>query len=56
VSILIVEQNARACLAISHRGYVLEQGSIALTGTGADLLHDERVIELYLGSMHTKRD
>lgn len=54
VGILIVEQNARACLAVSHRGYVLDQGSIALTGTGADLLTDERVIELYLGSMHAK--
>jgi ABC-type branched-subunit amino acid transport system ATPase component len=51
VSVLIVEQNARQCLAISHRGYVLEQGRVALTGSGADLLADPRVIELYLGSM-----
>lgn len=54
VGVFIVEQNARACLAVSHRGYVLDQGSIALTGTGSDLLTDERVIELYLGSMHSK--
>jgi branched-chain amino acid transport system ATP-binding protein len=55
VSILIVEQNARDCLAISHRGYVLEQGAVALTGTGTALLHDDRVIELYLGAMNAKR-
>ncbi|HLT10746.1 MAG TPA: ATP-binding cassette domain-containing protein [Micromonosporaceae bacterium] len=54
VSVLIVEQNARQCLAISHRGYVLEQGRVALTGTGADLLADPRVVELYLGSTHQR--
>jgi branched-chain amino acid transport system ATP-binding protein len=52
VSVLIVEQNARQCLRISDRGYVLEQGRVALTGTGADLLSDARVVELYLGSLH----
>ncbi len=55
VSILIVEQNARECLAMSHRGYVLEQGKVALSGSGQSLLADERVIELYLGAMKTKR-
>ncbi len=54
VAILIVEQNARDCLAISHRGYVLEQGRVALTGTGHELLHDDRVIELYLGALRTR--
>ncbi|GAA2007861.1 ATP-binding cassette domain-containing protein [Microbacterium ulmi] len=54
VAVLIVEQNARDCLAISHRGYVLEQGRVALTGTGHDLLHDDRVIELYLGALRTR--
>ncbi|HRP99367.1 MAG TPA: ABC transporter ATP-binding protein [Terrimesophilobacter sp.] len=53
VGILLVEQNARECLSISHRGLVLEQGSVALSGTGRELLHDERVIELYLGAMRS---
>lgn len=53
VSVFIVEQNARRCLAVSDRGYVLEQGNVALTGTGQRLLHDDRVVELYLGAMKT---
>ncbi len=56
IGVFIVEQNARECLAISDRAYVLEQGRIALTGTGRDLLHDERVIDLYLGSLRTRND
>ncbi len=51
VSIVMVEQNARRCLQICHRGYVLDQGRNAYTGTGAELLHDPRVIELYLGTL-----
>ena len=51
VSILMVEQNARRALAISDRGYVLDQGSNAYTGTGPELLHDEKVAELYLGGL-----
>ncbi|HET8599353.1 MAG TPA: ABC transporter ATP-binding protein [Segeticoccus sp.] len=51
VSILMVEQNARRCLEICHRGYVLDQGRDAYTGTGAALLHDPKVIELYLGTL-----
>jgi branched-chain amino acid transport system ATP-binding protein len=51
VSILMVEQNARNCLEISHRGYVLDQGRDAYTGTGSDLLGDPKVIELYLGTL-----
>jgi branched-chain amino acid transport system ATP-binding protein len=51
VSILMVEQNARSCLEISHRGYVLDQGKDAYTGTGRDLLTDPKVIELYLGTL-----
>ena len=51
VSIIMVEQNARRCLQISHRGYVLDQGRNAYTGTGAQLLHDPKVIELYLGTL-----
>jgi branched-chain amino acid transport system ATP-binding protein len=51
VAVLMVEQNARRCLAIAHRGYVLDQGKDAVTGTGEHLLHDPTVIELYLGRL-----
>jgi branched-chain amino acid transport system ATP-binding protein len=51
VSILMVEQNARSCLEIADRGYVLDQGRDAYTGTGHDLLNDPKVIELYLGTL-----
>jgi ABC-type branched-subunit amino acid transport system ATPase component len=49
VSILLVEQNARKALSISHRGYVLELGRNRLTGTGSQLLHSDEVQRLYLG-------
>ena len=51
VSIVMVEQNARRALQICHRGYVLDQGANAYTGTGDALLHDPKVIELYLGTL-----
>ena len=51
VSIVMVEQNARRCLQICHRGYVLDQGRNAYTDTGLDLLNDPKVIELYLGTL-----
>jgi len=51
VSIVMVEQNARRCLQICHRAYVLDQGRNAYTGTGQQLLHDPKVIELYLGTL-----
>ncbi len=51
VSIIMVEQNARRCLQICHRGYVLDQGKSAYTGTGDRLLQDPKVIELYLGTL-----
>lgn len=51
VAVLMVEQNAHHCLRISHRGYVLDQGRNAYTGTGAELLGDPKVIELYLGTL-----
>jgi branched-chain amino acid transport system ATP-binding protein len=51
VSVLMVEQNARRCLQIAHRGYVLDQGRDAYTGTGSALLADPKVVELYLGSL-----
>jgi branched-chain amino acid transport system ATP-binding protein len=51
VSIVMVEQNASRCLQICDRGYVLDQGANAYTGTGADLLKDPKVVELYLGTL-----
>ena len=51
VSIIMVEQNARRCLQICDRAYVLDQGTNAYTGTGEALLHDPKVVELYLGSL-----
>ncbi|MFI2610105.1 ABC transporter ATP-binding protein [Kitasatospora sp. NPDC018619] len=48
-TILLVEQNAQAALSLSDRGYVMETGRIVLSGTGADLLHDESVRKAYLG-------
>ncbi len=49
VAILMVEQNARRALAMSDRGYVLEMGRNRFTGSGEELLHDPKVIDLYLG-------
>jgi branched-chain amino acid transport system ATP-binding protein len=54
VSIVMVEQNARRCLEIAHRGYVLDQGHDAYTGPGEQLLEDPHVIELYLGTITAK--
>lgn len=51
VSIIMVEQNARRCLQICDRGYVLDQGRNAYTDTGEALLRDPKVIELYLGTL-----
>ncbi len=51
VSIVMVEQNARRCLQIAHRAYVLDQGANAHTGTGHELLEDPKVVELYLGTL-----
>ena len=51
VTTIMVEQNARRCLQICDRGYVLDQGRDAYTGTGRELLHDQRVTELYLGTL-----
>ena len=49
VTVLLVEQNANAALRMSDRAYVLETGNVALSGTGAELLRDERVRAAYLG-------
>ncbi len=51
VSVIMVEQNARRCLQIVDRGYVLDQGRNAYTGTGRSLANDPKVIELYLGTL-----
>ena len=49
VTILLIEQNAFGALSIADRGYVLENGRITLSGTGQELLHNEKVYESYLG-------
>ena len=49
VSVLLVEQNSRMALRISQRAYALATGTVALSGTSAGLLNDERVKALYLG-------
>ena len=51
VSLIMVEQNARRCLEICDRGYVLDQGTNAYTGTGRELLDDTKVVSLYLGTL-----
>ena len=55
ISIVMVEQNATTCLQICDRGYVLDQGKNAYTGTGEELLEDPKVIELYLGTLAKQR-
>ena len=50
VSILLIEQNARAALEVADHGYVLETGAIALHGPASQLAGDPRVIETYLGA------
>ena len=49
ITVLLVEQNARAALRLSHRGYVLENGIIRSSGTGEELLGNEEVRKAYLG-------
>lgn len=51
VTVIMVEQNASRCLQIVDRGYVLDQGRNAYTGTGKSLANDPKVIELYLGTL-----
>jgi branched-chain amino acid transport system ATP-binding protein len=50
-TILLVEQNARAALRLASRSYVLETGVVTLSGSGAELLDDERVRKTYLGEV-----
>ena len=56
VTILLVEQNARAALEVADHGYVLEMGDIALQGPASDLAKDPRVIDTYLGAARKKAD
>ncbi len=51
IAILMVEQNARRCLQVSNRAYVLDQGKNAYTGSGKELLSDPNVVKLYLGTL-----
>ena len=48
-TILLVEQNVFHSLRLSHRGYVLENGSIVLSGAGQDLLKNQHIRQSYLG-------
>ncbi|WP_417554508.1 ABC transporter ATP-binding protein [Microbacterium sp.] len=56
VTTIMVEQNARRCLQICDRGYVLDQGRDAYEGTGRELLNDPKVIGLYLGTLGQDED
>jgi branched-chain amino acid transport system ATP-binding protein len=49
VSVLLVEQNARAALQVADRAFVLEMGAVALSGEAQELMHDRRIIDTYLG-------
>ncbi len=49
VSVLLVEQNSRMALRISHRAYAMTTGSVAISGKSADLLEDDRIRAAYLG-------
>ncbi len=54
VTIVLVEQNARAALAVADHGYVLEMGGVSLHGAATDLAQDARVIDTYLGAARAK--
>lgn len=49
LTVLLVEQNARAALRLSNRAFVVEDGRTTITGSGSELLHDERIASAYLG-------
>jgi branched-chain amino acid transport system ATP-binding protein len=56
VSILLVEQNARAALEVADYGYVLETGDLVLQGPASELAVDPRVIETYLGAQRAEAE
>jgi branched-chain amino acid transport system ATP-binding protein len=49
-TVLLVEQNARMALAITHRAYVIETGRIVASGTGEELAKSDEIIKAYLGN------
>jgi branched-chain amino acid transport system ATP-binding protein len=49
LTVLLVEQNVAVSLRLSSRAYVLENGRVVMSGSGAELLHDDRVRQAYLG-------
>jgi branched-chain amino acid transport system ATP-binding protein len=51
ITVLFVEQNARAALKLANYGYALETGTISLEGPSGDLLHEQRVRHAYLGEV-----
>lgn len=55
VTVVMVEQNARRCLQICDRGYVLDQGRNAYTAPGSQLIEDPKVVALYLGTLARAR-
>ena len=54
VTIVLIEQNARAALAVADHGYVLEMGEVSVQGPAAELAQDPRVIDTYLGKAQSK--
>ena len=49
ITVLLIEQNANMALQVAHSAYVLETGNITMSGSGAELLADNRIREAYLG-------
>jgi branched-chain amino acid transport system ATP-binding protein len=54
MTILVVEQNARAALELADRAYVMESGQVVMEGTAAELVEDERMQTAYLGKRGAK--
>ena len=54
ITVLLIEQNANMALQVAHSAYVLETGNITMSGTGAELLADNRIREAYLGKSKAK--
>ena len=52
MTVILVEQNAKAALKLAHRGYVMEVGNIVLSDTATNLLKNEQVQKAYLGGGH----
>lgn len=55
IAVLLIEQNARQGLSISHRGFVMELGQVTYTGTGAELLRNPEVEQAFLGGSTARR-